>query len=225
MIYITGDTHGDFKRFSKFNKVHFKRRDFLIVCGDFGFVWDNSAKEWANLKKFLKLRCCVLFIEGTHDNLGALSQFPKKEMWGGEVRELTENLFWLQRGNVFNIEGKKIFAMGGGQSVDADERIKGISWWPEEMPTHEELMAAEENLYRNDYEVDYIISHQNPHGNSIILDSTASKTNPLSTFLSKVSRNVKFDHWYFGGEHMDKTISSKMTAVFEKIYTIKTDTK
>ena len=150
MIYITGDTHGDFKRFSKFNKLFIKRKDFLIVCGDFGFVWHGSEDEKKFLKKFLKLRCCVLFIEGTHDNISALNQYPQKQMWGGVVGELTENLFWLKRGQVFEIEGKKIFVMGGGQSTDADERVSGENWWPEEMPSKEELVASEENLFKNE---------------------------------------------------------------------------
>ena len=40
MIYITGDTHGDisFFRNPKLNKL--TEKDYLIVCGDFGFIWD-----------------------------------------------------------------------------------------------------------------------------------------------------------------------------------------
>ena len=223
MIYVTGDTHADFTRFSKFHRLFLKHRDFLIVCGDFGFVWDGSEKEKKFLSNFLKLRCCTLFVEGTHDNLDLLSQFPEREMWGGKVRQLNNNLFWLQRGNVFNIEGKKIFAMGGGQSIDAEDRIAGKTWWPSEMPSREELVMAEENLFKNDYNVDLIITHQNPHADFIIESNKMPKENPLVSFLMQVSRNVKFDHWYFGNEHVDKAISPKMTAVFEKI--IATDKK
>ena len=45
MIYVTGDTHGDETRFKQFKKLFPKRRDHLLVCGDFGFVWDGSVKE------------------------------------------------------------------------------------------------------------------------------------------------------------------------------------
>ena len=44
MIYITGDTHGEMSRFN--SKLHMKlsnlkKDDFLIVAGDFGFIWDD----------------------------------------------------------------------------------------------------------------------------------------------------------------------------------------
>ena len=45
MIYFTGDTHGDKERLSKFALKQLKSGDTLIVCGDFGFLWDESKKE------------------------------------------------------------------------------------------------------------------------------------------------------------------------------------
>ena len=45
MIYITGDTHGDIKRFKTRSAKKLTKDDILIVCGDFGFLWDESKKE------------------------------------------------------------------------------------------------------------------------------------------------------------------------------------
>lgn len=48
MIYVTGDTHGDWK--SRLNKDAFPEQremtkdDYVIVLGDFG-IWDNSDRE------------------------------------------------------------------------------------------------------------------------------------------------------------------------------------
>ena len=43
MIYITGDCHGNFKRFTKKqrNKYPYEitEQDYIIVCGDFGLLW------------------------------------------------------------------------------------------------------------------------------------------------------------------------------------------
>ena len=44
MIYITGDTHAEFKH--RFNMENFSEQkemtkdDYVIICGDFGGVWD-----------------------------------------------------------------------------------------------------------------------------------------------------------------------------------------
>lgn len=42
MIYITGDTHSNFRRFEsdKFSiKNKMTKNDYIIICGDFGGVW------------------------------------------------------------------------------------------------------------------------------------------------------------------------------------------
>lgn len=39
MLYLTGDTHGDYRRFERKEIRHLKQGDVLVVCGDFGFVW------------------------------------------------------------------------------------------------------------------------------------------------------------------------------------------
>ena len=54
MVYITGDMHGDIKRFDSPAIKKLKKGDTLIVCGDFGFVWDNSKAEQKILKSFSK---------------------------------------------------------------------------------------------------------------------------------------------------------------------------
>ena len=50
MIYITGDIHGDFSRFRSPALKKLRKNDALIVCGDFGFIWDGSEKEQKILK-------------------------------------------------------------------------------------------------------------------------------------------------------------------------------
>ena len=65
MIYITGDTHGDFSRFKDSITRKIKRDDTLIVCGDFGFIWDGSRAENQILKKIGDLKYNVAFIDTT----------------------------------------------------------------------------------------------------------------------------------------------------------------
>ena len=44
MIYVTGDTHGEYGRILEFDKK-LKKDDAIIVCGDFGFIFHNDEKE------------------------------------------------------------------------------------------------------------------------------------------------------------------------------------
>jgi hypothetical protein len=47
MMFAKGDTHADFRRFSKsifFEQDKLTKNDYVIVCGDFG-IWDKSSRE------------------------------------------------------------------------------------------------------------------------------------------------------------------------------------
>lgn len=47
MIFVTGDTHADFHKFSKEafpEQSGMTKEDFVIICGDFG-IWHPDASE------------------------------------------------------------------------------------------------------------------------------------------------------------------------------------
>ena len=43
MIYISGDTHGTID--SRFSEINFRPEDFIIILGDFGFLWEAEPTE------------------------------------------------------------------------------------------------------------------------------------------------------------------------------------
>ena len=68
MIYVTGDMHADRDRLSDPRLKKLNRGDTLIVCGDFGFIWDDSKAERKLLSQIGKRKYNVCFIDGTHEN-------------------------------------------------------------------------------------------------------------------------------------------------------------
>lgn len=48
MFYVTGDTHGNYDIYKlstpslNKNNISLTSNDYLIICGDFGLVWNNS---------------------------------------------------------------------------------------------------------------------------------------------------------------------------------------
>lgn len=167
MIFVTGDTHANIdigklsvKNFPKQKEL--SKDDYLIVCGDFGLVWDGSAREmwwqdWLTEKNFT-----TLWIDGNHENFDILREFPQTEKFGGVVREIAPDIFHLERGQVLTIDGKKIFVMGGARSHDKEYRIEHISWWEQEMPSREEMERAIESLDKHQWKVDYVLTHCAP---------------------------------------------------------------
>ena len=177
------------------------------------------------LKKLSKKKYNILFVEGCHDNLTRLSQLPVEEWNGGKVHHIAANIFHLMRGQVFTIEDKTIFTMGGGESPDIDIRFETGSWSDLEIPTREELVEGVDNLQKLGGKVDLIISHEPPAKikDFLLLNSgTNASITAINTYLEDVSRTCKFSHWYFGSLHMDKFISNTHACVFNNIINAKT---
>ena len=80
MIYVTGDLHGDPARLSDKALRRLKKGDTLLVCGDFGFVWDGSPAELKLRRKIGKQKYTTIFVDGTHDNLPMIREFPEEEL-------------------------------------------------------------------------------------------------------------------------------------------------
>ena len=162
MIYVTGDTHGIASRFNDPRLKNLKQGDTLIVCGDFGFLWNGSKDEINVLKKLSKKKYNICFVDGTHENFDMLNSIKIKKWNGGKVHHIASNIFHLMRGQVFEIEGTKIFTMGGGESPDIDIRFEMNTWSDLEIPTREELVEGVENLQKYGGKIDLIITHEPP---------------------------------------------------------------
>ena len=70
MIYITGDTHGGFQRFTTDHFPQQKqmgRDDYAIITGDFGGVWGDSPREAYWLDWLEKKPFTTLFVDGNHE--------------------------------------------------------------------------------------------------------------------------------------------------------------
>lgn len=217
MIYVTGDTHGDIARFKSREMKKLRRRDTLIVTGDFGFIWDGSRREKRQLRWLSHRRYNLLFVDGTHDNFDLLSQYPEVEYCGGKARKIGKRLYYLCRGEVFTIENKTVFAMGGGESLDLDVRIPGVSWWPQEQPSMPELRNARNNLAKYDDRIDFIVTHDCSTTLMDFIDMDNNRITPLNAFFEVVGKNCRFTRWAFGCYHQDKRIPASYIAVFKSV--------
>ena len=214
MIYITGDTHGDIEVFNERRLSQLKKGDTLIITGDFGFIWDNSKVEIKNLKKLAKKKYDILFVEGTHENFERLKEFEEVKFHEGTARKIADNIYCLNRGELYLIEDHTIFALGGGLSPEADETEASPS-----LPTDEELEYAVVNIEEQRHRVDIIITHEAPASVKRMINRGAS-INDLNIFLDTVMHNTRYQKWYFGSLHEDRQISPHLISVFEEVHKI-----
>jgi len=224
MIFITGDTHMpiDIKKLDNqfYEEMFMSKKDYVIICGDFGGVWDKSAERLSCLNKLNNKKYTTLFIDGNHENFDLLNSFEVIPWCGGKVHKIKNSIYHLMRGQVYTIEDKTFFTMGGANSTDKMYRTPHSSWWSQEMPAAEEYNEARENLKKADYKVDYILTHTAPLS---IIEAFYEPYDelPLNLFLEEIKDTVAFKHWYFGHVHKDITINDRFTALFNKIIQIK----
>ena len=223
MLYITGDTHGNFDRILKWTETAKpnKDKDFLFILGDFGYIWDNkrTSFEKDNLDFISCLPFTTLFIDGNHENHERLNSMRVVNFSGGKAHKVYDSIYHLMRGQVYEIAGKRIFTFGGASSIDKHLRTEGISWWKEEEFNYCEANTAYENLNNVGWEVDYVLTHSAPFS---IRDKLFEDNKPSSTerMLEAMLRNIKFKRWYFGHYHIDKKMDN-FTAMYENIERMK----
>lgn len=227
MIYITGDTHQltdtvklVTHRFTEQSAM--TKEDYLIILGDTGFTCKTQDLNYC-LKYFNEKNFTTLFIDGNHEDFNRLNKLPIEEWNGGKVHKVTDSIIHLMRGQVFEIEGLKIFTMGGAYSVDKELRKPGINWWPQELPNKAEIEEGLINLKKNNNKVDYILTHDAPnkyldfdYKHDIHIYDAEFKH-----YLGHLDKMVQFRHWYFGHHHTDKVIDDKHTVVFNNIIKLK----
>ena len=183
MIFVTGDTHGDWM--GRLNVDDFPeqremdRNDYVIICGDFG-IWHDTNQERHNLKWLDDKPFTTLFVDGNHENFDRLYTMPVSEWNGGNVHFIRPHIIHLMRGQVFKIDGVSLFTFGGARSHDIQDgilekddprikewsknpfkmfRVNHSSWWKEELPSEKEMNDGIQNLEKYNNKIDFIITH------------------------------------------------------------------
>jgi hypothetical protein len=223
-VFVCGDTHGiqsDTKKLSNKNFPEAKslsKEDVVIQLGDFGWLWyppeknDKDQEHW--LDWLAERPFTIAVIPGNHENYDLIEGLPVKTKWGNDVRVLVRkggNIYILERGRVYAINGKKILAVGGAMSTDKHRRIEGIDWWPQELLSKEEENICLDEIDHHNRKVDYICTHTcpariipylnlPPYMGMRIKDS-------VSRFLDYIDNLVEFKEWHFGHFHVDQRIT------------------
>ena len=250
MIYITGDEHGDFRRFNEDifpEQAKMTKDDYVIICGDFGGVWtkdEESIWETMRLDQLESKPFTTLFVDGNHENFDRLYSYPVEEWHGGKVHKIRPSVIHLMRGQVYNIDGKKIFTFGGARSHDISGgilelndpdfeekkekldrglkpyRINHLSWWEQEMPSIEEMEEGRKNMEANGNKVDFIVSHCCATSTLALLSHGMFEADYLSDYLEGIRQKIQFKKWFFGHYHDNRMINSEEILLYEQIIRI-----
>lgn len=247
MVFVTGDCHGEFNKFSTKNFPEQKDMsydDTVIICGDFG-IWNDGKSErywldWLNEKSFT-----TVFCDGNHENFDRLysDEFQIVDFHGGKAHKIRDHVYHLLRGNVFEFDGKKFFVFGGAQSHDIADGIldeANFDTWREFEETvyrwsklGRQFRVAHISWWKeelpSDEEMKYGIETLYKHGNKV--DYVISHCCPfpisyamgfrdgdyLTSYLATIADGIEFNRWYFGHYHRNTTIYGKYVCLYEDI--------
>jgi len=240
-IFVCGDTHGtyDIKKINKWynkNNQKISENDILVQLGDWAGLWytkDEPRKYKKDCElhlKWAKKKFQLLVVPGNHENYDLINNLEEKEIFGGKVKVLKpfnvynkqkqyKEIYLLNRGEIYTINGNKILAIGSAKTNDKSTRIQGQSWWKEEELSNEDKENTLKNLEIHNWEVDFVLTHTCPQkvGNKILklsnyklgekeyhrLNSkTKDETSIFFDFL--IEKGLKFKEWHFGHWHLDK---------------------
>ena len=245
MIYITGDTHGDWMSRLRTNafpeQKEMTKDDYVIVCGDFG-IWHDTNQERHNLKWLDDKPFTTLFVDGNHENFDRLYTMPVSEWNGGNVHFIRPHIIHLMRGQVFEIDGVSLFTFGGARSHDIQDgilekddprikewsknpfkmfRVNHSSWWKEELPSEEEMNDGIQNLEKYNNKIDFIITHCGATSSIALYSMGDYKPDILTNYFEEIRQKVNFKKWFMGHYHDNHTINDKEIILYEQIVRIR----
>lgn len=247
MVFITGDCHGNFRRFGYRyfpEQETMDRDDYIIICGDFGGIWADTPEEEYWLNWLEEKPWTTLWVDGNHENFDMLNAFPVHQWHGGNVHYVRPHVLHLMRGQAYEIDRNTFFTMGGAQSHDIEDgildpaapdfqarysrlkragrhrfRVLGKSWWPEELPSGEEYLTAMKTLERIGWKADYVITHCAPTSTALAMNRH-NEPDHLSDFLDMVNSRLDFQYWFFGHFHDNRAVDAKHILLWEQIVQI-----
>ena len=225
-LFVTGDIHQsvDIHKLSSSNfkiKNDLTKNDILVITGDIGLVWNYGQapfgeekywRNWLNNKPWTTF--CTL---GNHEAYNLIETFPIVEFCGGRARKITDSIYYEIRGEIYNLNGKICLSLGGAESIDKEFRKEGISWWPQEQITEDDIRRARKNLKRYSYKVDYIFTHTGGINVSSFLGFTPTISDVR---LDEILHEIEYSHHYCGHYHVDMNVDGKTRILYNDILEI-----
>ena len=202
MIYITGDTYGDFSRFSKLSLTD---EDLIIVLGDVGVNYNMDPHDTIAKKRLSKLPCRFFFIRGNHEERPEKIEGYKLSRVEGivtgnvYVQKKYPRLMFASDGE-YELGGRRCFVVNGAYSVDKYYRLeRGMKWFEDEELTDDEMEYVME-IALSTKSVDHILSHTcpvkyMPVDTFLPFVNQSSVSKRMEEFLDKIEMILGYQKW------------------------------
>lgn len=214
MIYLISDLHNSISPgLLEYERIA-EPTDLLIILGDIGLYFPEIPNYADFAREFLRLKKPIAFLDGNHENFEYLDSLPVEDWNGGKVHRLTDSIVHLMRGNIYTVQGKSFFVMGGSASSNVWKERK--LWDAREVPSAEEIEYGYSSLSSRQNRVDYILTHTYQLD---ALNETASDRmlKEMNRFLDE---RVSFTRWYCGHWHVEKKLDERHQFIYRNLHVL-----
>lgn len=137
-VGVAGDWHGNARwAVHALGCFHEAGVDEVWHLGDFG-LWPGGAGYLDEVEDACtRLELTILVTPGNHEDYDQLLSAG-----GGAAKRVRDHIVFLPRGHRFELNGWTVLSFGGAPSIDFEHREPGVSWWPAELPSDEDVDAA-----------------------------------------------------------------------------------
>lgn len=227
MIYLTGDTHGQFRRLEIFNKQNpgLTENDLMIILGDAGFNYFGDERDTIKKKWVAELPFQILCIHGNHEMRPLSARAYEEYQWNGGIvyrQRMYSNILFAKDGEVFDLGGRKAIAIGGAYSVDKQYRLTfGYHWFEDEQPSPQIKKAVDSRLAQENWQIDAVLSHTCPARympTEVFLEGIdqSAVDNSTEEWLGKLEKKLDYKQWFCGHYHTQKTVD-RLQFLYEDI--------
>ena len=77
-----------------------------------------------------------------------------------------------------------------------------------------------ENLEKNNYKVDFVLTHCGPSSTVALFSHGYYKPDPFTNYLEKIRQKTEFERWFMGHYHDNYMINDKEIILYEQVVRI-----
>lgn len=214
-ILIAGDWHGQWgPAIDAINAATREGIQQIIQVGDFGyFTKFKSTIEFLDIvsAKAVPEDVHIHAVIGNHDDPDEwehiVNNYPRSSIGSAMIRR---NVYLIPKVHRWQWAHKEFFVAGGAASIDEQYRVRGLSWWPNEVLTTDDMIAAKAKADAVDNKVDYLFTHdqstRTPFGfrlfdhaasqfNRERIDDILTWTRPDMHFAGHYHKLIHWDNW------------------------------
>ena len=224
------DTHGGFAAITRISDIQQNMPEYkpeetmIVILGDcsLNFWLNNTDKKYKKLLNSMNYH--IYCVRGNHEQRPELIKnmvLVNDENVNNVVymEEAFPNIRYFIDGKIYNLLEYKCLVIGGAYSIDKYLRVEGMSWWPQEIPSHVEVEEGLTNLEKVEYNVDYVLTHTCPSHliNELVEGAEPEPTNKI---LDGFNDLMQYQNWFFGHWHFDhyfKNPNSKFKCLYNDV--------